>query len=41
MKENIIKGIMTDILETKDRKSAFDVFLEGENINLKSLSSYI
>jgi hypothetical protein len=38
MKENIIKGIMTDILETKDRKSAFDVFLEGENINLKSLS---
>lgn len=29
---------MTDILETKDRKSAFDVFLEGENINLKSLS---
>ena len=29
MKENIIKGIMTDILETKDRKSAFDVFLEG------------
>lgn len=39
MKENIIKGIMTDILETKDRKSAFDVFLEGENINLKLLSS--
>jgi len=38
MKENIIKGIMTDILETKDRKSAFDVFLEGENINLKLLS---
>ena len=38
MKENIIKGIMTEILETKDRKSAFDVFLEGENINLKSLS---
>ena len=29
---------MTDILETKDRKSAFDVFLEGDNINLKSLS---
>lgn len=29
---------MTDILETKDRKSAFDVFLEGENINLKLLS---
>jgi hypothetical protein len=38
MKENIIKGIMTDILETKDKKSAFDVFLEGENINLKLLS---
>ena len=38
MKENIIKGIMTDILETKYRKSAFDVFLEGENINLKLLS---
>lgn len=29
---------MTDILETKDRKSAFDVFLEGENINMKLLS---
>jgi hypothetical protein len=29
---------MTDILETKYRKSAFDVFLEGENINLKLLS---
>ena len=38
MKENIIKGIMTDILETKDRKSAFDVFLKGENINMKLLS---
>ena len=29
---------MTDILETKDRKSAFDVFLKGENINMKLLS---
>lgn len=29
---------MTDILETKDRKSAFDVFLEGENIELRLLS---
>ena len=29
---------MTEILETKDRKSAFDVFLEGENINMKLLS---
>ena len=29
---------MTEILETKDRKSAFDVFLEGENIELKLLS---
>jgi len=38
MKENIIKGIMTDILETKGKKSAFEVFLEGENINLKLLS---
>jgi hypothetical protein len=38
MKENIIKGIMTEILETKDRKSAFDVFLEGENIELRLLS---
>ena len=39
MKENIIKGIMTEILETKDRKSAFDVFLQGENIELRLLSS--
>ena len=38
MKENIIKGIMTEILETKDRKSAFDVFLDGENIEMKMLS---
>lgn len=38
MKENIIKGIMTDILETKGKKSAFEVFLEGENINLRSMS---
>ena len=29
---------MTDILETKGKKSAFEVFLEGENINLKLLS---
>lgn len=29
---------MTDILETKNRKSAFDVFLEGENIELRLLS---
>jgi hypothetical protein len=38
MKENIIKGIMTEILETKDKKSAFEVFLEGENINLGLLA---
>jgi hypothetical protein len=38
MKENIIKGIMTEILETKDKKSAFEVFLEGENINLSLLA---
>ena len=38
MKENILKGIMTDILETKGKKSAFEVFLEGENINLRSMS---
>ena len=38
MKENIIKGIMTDILETKGKKSAFEVFLEGENIDIKLLS---
>jgi hypothetical protein len=38
MKENIIKGIMTDILETKGKKSAFKVFLEGDNIDLKLLS---
>ncbi len=38
MKENIIKGIMTELLETKDRKSAFDVFLEGEQIDLRSLT---
>ena len=29
---------MTEILETKGKKSAFEVFLEGENINLKLLS---
>ena len=29
---------MIDILETKGKKSAFEVFLEGENINLKLLS---
>lgn len=29
---------MTEILESKDRKSAFDVFLEGENIQLRLLS---
>ena len=28
---------MTEILETKDRKSAFDVFLEGENIDVRIL----
>ena len=38
MKENIIKGIMTDILETKDKKGAFEVFLEGENIDMRLLS---
>jgi hypothetical protein len=38
MKENIIKGIMTEILETKGKKSAFKVFLEGDNIDLKLLS---
>lgn len=29
---------MTEILETKDKKSAFEVFLEGENINLSLLA---
>jgi hypothetical protein len=29
---------MTEILETKDKKSAFEVFLEGENINLGLLA---
>ena len=29
---------MTELLETKDRKSAFDVFLEGEQIDLRSLT---
>ena len=38
MKENIIKGIMTEILETKDKKSAFEIFLEGENIDLGLLA---
>lgn len=38
MKENIIKGVMTEILETKDKKSAFEVFLHGEDLNLSVLS---
>lgn len=38
MKENIIKGIMTEILETKDKKSAFEVFLEGDQIDMRLLT---
>lgn len=38
MKENIIKGIMTEILETKDKKSAFEVFLEGDHIDMRLLN---
>lgn len=32
MRENQIKGVMTELVESKDRKSAFEVFLSTEDI---------
>jgi hypothetical protein len=37
MKENQLKGIMTELLETKGRKSAFQIFLESEKIDMNLL----
>ncbi len=35
MKENQIKGVMTELVEKKERKSSFDVFLSTEDIPLE------
>ncbi|MBN8837675.1 MAG: hypothetical protein J0I09_10465 [Sphingobacteriia bacterium] len=35
MKENQIKGVIVEIVETKDRKSAFDIFTDSENIDMR------
>ena len=38
MKENQIKGVITELVERKERKSAFDVFLSTEDILLSVIN---
>ncbi len=38
MKENQLKGILVELIETKSRKSAFDVFLQSEEIPQESIT---
>lgn len=38
MKENQIKGVMTELVENKNRKSAFEIFLATEEISKTALN---